>query len=264
MVRSPPWVYQSTNFFAGSVFTKTIHSDTYDFIDSSKVDHVGRSILVTGASSGIGLATACSFVRAGASQIALTSIEPFPTEVYEAISEAARSCNHPPPTLLIYHLDVNDLKSISSTAKAITKACGRLDVLINNAGYMPVPSPIVESDDETYWHTFEINIRGTYRMTKALLPLLLSTADGLKTIVNLSSVAAHNFRPDSSAYGMTKFAVLRFTEFLCQENHEDGLVAFCVHPGAIMTKLAEAMPKETHAGRISLSEVDELCTDDTL
>lgn len=129
---------------------------------------------------------------------------------------------------------------------------------------MPVPSPIAESDDETYWRTFEINIRGTYRMTKALLPLLLSTSEGLKTIVNLSSVAAHNLRPDSSAYGMTKFAVLRFTDFLCQENHEDGLVAFCVHPGAIMTKLAEAMPKETHAGRNSLSEVNELCADDML
>ncbi|KAH7388894.1 oxidoreductase-like protein [Cadophora sp. MPI-SDFR-AT-0126] len=226
----------------------TIHSDTYDFIDSSKVNHVGRSVLITGASSGIGLATACSFARAGTFLIALTSIEPFPTYVIEFISEAAESCNHPPPTLRSYYLDVNDIAFITFTVEDITTNFGKLDVLVNNAGFMPTPSPIAESDDETYWRTFEINIRGTYRMTKVLLPLLLSTPNGLKTIVNLSSIAAHNLRSDSSAYGMTKLAILRFTESLCQENQGDGLIAFCVHPGAIMTKLAEAMPKETHAG----------------
>ena len=83
-------------------------------------------------------------------------------------------------------------------------------------------------------------------MTKAFLPLLLSTQNGLKTVVNLSSVAAHNIRPDFSAYGISKFSILRFTEFLAGENED--LVTFCVHPGAIMSKLAEAMPKELQAG----------------
>jgi len=102
------------------------------------------------------------------------------------------------------------------------------------------------SDEATYWKTFEINVRGTYRATKAFPPLILSSKNGLKTVVNLSSVAAHNIRPDSSAYGISKFAFLGFTEFLAAENED--LVAFCVHPGAIMSKLAEAMPKKLQAG----------------
>jgi NAD(P)-dependent dehydrogenase (short-subunit alcohol dehydrogenase family) len=127
----------------------------------------------------------------------------------------------------------------------VTKAFGKLDILVNNAGFMALPEPIKSSDEATYWKTFEINPRGTYRVTKAFLPLILSSKNGVKTVVNLSSVVAHNIRPDSGAYGISKFAILRFTEFLAAENED--LVAFCVHPGAIMGKLAEAMPKELQA-----------------
>jgi NAD(P)-dependent dehydrogenase (short-subunit alcohol dehydrogenase family) len=70
----------------------------------------------------------------------------------------------------------------------------------------------------------------------------------LKTVVNLNSIASHNLRPNASAYGASKYAVLRLAEFLMVENAEKGLLAYCVHPGAIMTNLAEAMPKDTHTG----------------
>ena len=114
---------------------------------------------------------------------------------------------------------------------------------------MAPAASISTSDDEDYWRTFEINLRGTYRVTKAFLPLLLQNPDGLKTIVNISSIAAHNLRSEYSAYGISKNAILRFTEFLMAENAESGLVAYCVHPGAIMTKLAERMPKHMLAGK---------------
>jgi NAD(P)-dependent dehydrogenase (short-subunit alcohol dehydrogenase family) len=128
----------------------------------------------------------------------------------------------------------------------VARIFGKLDILVNNAGFMALPKPIKFSDEVTYWKIFEINLRGTYRVTKAFLPLILSSKNGLKIVVNLSSVAAHNIRPDSSAYGISKFAILRFTEIPAAENKD--LVAFCIHPGAIMSKLAEALPGELQAG----------------
>ena len=85
-------------------------------------------------------------------------------------------------------------------------------------------------------------------MSKAFTSLLLGTSDGLKTIVNINSIAAHNLRPEASAYGTSKSAVLKFTEFLLGEQADQGLLAFSVHPGAIMSKLAEAMPESIWNG----------------
>ncbi|RDW58304.1 hypothetical protein BP5796_12234 [Coleophoma crateriformis] len=131
-----------------------------------------------------------------------------------------------------------------AAAQAVAETFGRLDVLINNAGFMTNALPIVDSVESEYWRTFEVNLRGVYLVTKAYLPLLLG---GLKTVLNVNSVAAHNLRPEASAYGTSKLAVLILTEFLMVEGAPKGLLAYSVHPGAIMTKLAEAMPQSTFA-----------------
>jgi len=81
-------------------------------------------------------------------------------------------------------------------------------------------------------------------VSKAFIPLLLKGGD--KTIVNLSSVGALNLTPGGSAYQTTKFAVLKFTEFLCVDYGEQGLLAYALHPGGILTELAQNMPKATH------------------
>ncbi|KAF8860274.1 NAD(P)-binding protein [Acephala macrosclerotiorum] len=211
----------------GSDFTKVIHNDTYPAIDPAKGDHTGHAVFITGASSGIGLTTAHSFARTGASHIALSSIEPFPSDVNETLVQAAKSASRT-PEILTFHLDVLDESSITSAVTAIKESFGKLDILVNNAGYMAVPSPIISSNDSTCRRKFEINLRGTYRVTKAFLPLLLSSPS------------------KASAYETSKFAVLRWTDFLVEENREAGLIVMCVHPGAVMTELAEAMPKDTH------------------
>jgi NAD(P)-dependent dehydrogenase (short-subunit alcohol dehydrogenase family) len=142
---------------------------------------------------------------------------------------------------------VQNLESVKNAAQETEKAFGRLDILINNAGYLETARPVMGSDPEEYWMTWEINYRGVYWATKAFLPLLLKTEEGLKTIVNLSSVGAHHLRPGRSGYQISKFAILRFTEFLCAEYAGEGLVAYSVHPGNVPTELALNMPKEMHA-----------------
>jgi NAD(P)-dependent dehydrogenase (short-subunit alcohol dehydrogenase family) len=138
---------------------------------------------------------------------------------------------------------------VKNAAAETEKAFGRLDILINNAGYLESALPIADSEPDEYWKTWEINYRGVYWATKAFLPLLIKSQDGLKTIVNLSSTGAHGLRPGMSAYQASKFAVLKLSEFTCAEYAKDGVVAYSVHPGGVPTELALNMPKDVHAGK---------------
>jgi NAD(P)-dependent dehydrogenase (short-subunit alcohol dehydrogenase family) len=94
--------------------------------------------------------------------------------------------------------------------------------------------------------TWETNYRGAYWATKFFLPLLLKTENGLKTIVNLSSIGAHALRFGMSAYQISKFAILKLTEFICAEYAEHGVVAYAVHPGGVATELSLNLPNYMH------------------
>ncbi|KIX92729.1 uncharacterized protein Z520_11581 [Fonsecaea multimorphosa CBS 102226] len=230
-------------------FTQVIHNDTYPFIDSrAKSNHTGRAVFITGGNRGIGKAIAISFAQAGASFIGLGCPDGFgDPPVSIEIENAAKQCGRPPPTVLLLDLDVTDSASVAAAAARVQKSSQRLDVLVNNAGFMTPALPIVEAKIDSWWKTLEVNLRGTFLMCKFFTPLLNGTADGLQTLVNVNSVAAHNLRPEASAYGTSKFAILKLTEFLLVEQRMQGLLAFSVHPGGVMTQLAGAMPKETHA-----------------
>ena len=232
---------------AGASFTSIIHTDTYPEIDPLKAKHVGHAVFITGGSRGIGLATAKSFARAGASFIAIGDLDQFDAGLEADLINVAKSAAQAPPKILLLKVDVRDHDSLFAAAQSVEQSFGRLDILFNNAGFMTPAKPIEEADISSYWNTFEVNVKGVFLTTKAFLPLLYKS-DGLKTILNMNSVAAHNLRPQASAYGTSKSTILRFTEFLMVEGAPKGLLAYCIHPGAVMTVLAEAMPKETHAG----------------
>ena len=182
---------------SGNDFTPTIHNDTYDFIKPEQFDLSGRAVLITGASKGIGRAAAASFAKAGASYIGLgarSSVSATEKEVLEAASSVGKK----PPQVLALELDVSNAESVQSAAAGVTKAFDRLDILINNAGYLPDFAPIVESEVDEWWRVYEVNVRGVYLVTRAFLPLMLK--DGMKTILNMSSVGANLNTPGASAY----------------------------------------------------------------
>lgn len=77
-------------------------------------------------------------------------------------------------------------------------------------------------------------------------------------MVNLNLIAAHKLRPEASAYETSRFAVLRLTEFLMVENSGRGSLAYCVHPGVIVTKLAEAMPENMHHSKSAIVVILQL------
>lgn len=221
-------------------FTSTLHHDTYPAV--AKASQKGRTVLITGASKGIGRATAISFAKAGAETIiiaARSSLTEVETEVLAAAKEVGAS-----PRVIKLVLDVTDEKSVADVAAEIQKTVGKVDVLINNAGYLENWRPISESDPIEWWKTWEINLKGLYLVTRAILPLVLQSET--KTIINLSSIGAHLVRPGASGYQTSKLAVIRFTEFIAEEYSEQGVVAMSVHPGGVLTDLASNMPNEMH------------------
>jgi NAD(P)-dependent dehydrogenase (short-subunit alcohol dehydrogenase family) len=153
---------QSVNILSGLNFTKILHGDTYSAIDPAKLHLQGRSIFITGGSSGIGKATALSFAKAGASQIAIGAPGSF-GHLRAELEDAAKAAGRPSVSkVLLLNLDVLDRETVTAAAAVVEKEFGKLDILINNAGFMALGQPILSSDEDEYWKTYEINMRGTY------------------------------------------------------------------------------------------------------
>ncbi|XXH04052.1 hypothetical protein Hte_010463 [Hypoxylon texense] len=232
---------------------------SYPPVTPENARHVGHHVLITGGARGIGRAIALSFARSGAKAIAVADISPFGQLAGDLLT-TAKEGGYDAPQVVLTQLDVTDEESVRRCARTIKQEFdGKLDVLVNNAGFMTPARPVPESETESWWRTMEVNLKGVYLTSKYFIPLLLSSPAGLKTMVNINSVAAHNLRPMASAYGTSKAAVLKLTEFLLVEAASEGLLAYSVHPGAVLTELArDGMPPETLPG---LSDTVELAGD---
>lgn len=175
-----------------------------------------------------------SFAKAGASFIAIGARGDM-TSLVEEIKAKATAAKRNPPKVLPIKLDVTSQESVDDAARAVEKELGKIDIVVNCAGVLPGMAKVVDSDPEEWWQTWTVNIRGTYLVTRAFLPLMLKGGD--KQIVNVCSVGAHLVLPGLSAYQPSKLAQLRFTEFVCAEYGDQGVVAFCIHPGNIPTDI---------------------------
>lgn len=123
-------------------------------------------------------------------------------------------------------LDVMQYESVQAAAKITEKEFGRLDILINNAGYLSSFDPIADSNPIDWWRNYEINLRGVYWVCREFLPLMLKGRE--KTIVHVSSAGAHALSDGASGYQSSKFALLRLTEYLMVDYGKDGLLAYSV------------------------------------
>ncbi|KAL8709469.1 MAG: hypothetical protein Q9220_005852 [cf. Caloplaca sp. 1 TL-2023] len=218
----------------GDYLTDPVHNDTYPAIDPMKAELKGKSVFISGASRGLGRAMTLSFAKAGASFIAVGARGDMTSLVQEIIDTASKAGRSQPKVLSI-ELDVTSRESIDDAATCVQKEFGRLDVLVNNAGVLSAMTSIADSDPDEWWQAWTVNVRGTYLVSRAFLPLMLKGGD--KQIVNVCSVGAHVVNPGLSAYQTSKLAQLRFTEFLCAEYGDQGLIAFCIHPGNIPTDI---------------------------
>ena len=148
--------------------------------------------------------------------------------------------------MLKLKLDVTDQGSVANAAVETEEAFGKLDILINNAGYLSEFVQIGLDNSDDWWMNWEVNIRGVYLVTKSFLPLMLK--GGEKTIVNLTSIGGHLVAPGGSGYQTSKFAVMRLSEHLNVDYGQQGLLAYSIHPGGVLTELAIKMPAHLHKG----------------
>lgn len=187
--------------------------------------------IVTGSSSGIGMDTAVTLARNGF----LTYATVRNMEKSSIIKTAAEKEKLP---IKVVHLDVTDDQSVNNAIRTIDSEDGRIDVLVNNAGYGLVGAFEDLSIDEIK-NQYETNVFGLMRVTQAVLPIMRRQKSGI--IVNVSSGAGLFGYPGGSAYVSTKFAVEGLSESISYELGPFGIKVVLIEPGFIKTNFANAM-----------------------
>jgi NADP-dependent 3-hydroxy acid dehydrogenase YdfG len=193
----------------------------------------GTVALVTGASSGIGEATAMALAEDGAT-VALVARR---RDKLEALAEKLGGSGH----ALVIEADVSDAEQAKAAVDATVKELGRLDTLVNNAGVMLL-GPIVDAPLEEWQRMVNLNVLGLLYCTHAALPHLIAAAEGdprqVADVVNISSTAGRVARLNSGVYNATKFGVVAFSESLRQEVTTRHVRVSIIEPGATATELA--------------------------
>jgi clavulanate-9-aldehyde reductase len=192
------------------------------------VDLSSQVVAITGASSGIGEATALACARAGAA-VALAARRA------ERIETLARQITEQGGRAIAVPTDVGEESQAQAFITRTHEELGRLDVLVNNAGVMLL-GPIENAPTEEWREMIHANVFGVLYCTHAALPLM--HAQGSGHVVNVSSVAGRIARAGSGVYNLTKFGVGAFSESLRQEGVPLGVRVTLIEPGAVATELA--------------------------
>ena len=187
----------------------------------------GRKALITGASSGIGEATALAMVREGAA-VALGARRK------DRLDELAAKIEAEGGKAVAIEADIADESQARSLVETARDELGGLDALINNAGVMLL-GPVEGSDTDEWRTMINVNLLGLLYCTHAALPIMREGGGG--DIVNVSSVAGRTASAGGGVYNMTKWGVVGFSEALRQEGAHVGIRVTCVEPGFVDTEL---------------------------
>jgi 3-oxoacyl-[acyl-carrier protein] reductase len=201
--------------------------------------------LITGASRGIGRATAVALAAAGARVVLGGRDE-------TALAETARLVEGAGGEAWVRPLDVTSTESTRDAVKELHEAWGRIDHLVNNAG-LSRDRLLMRSRPGDWEVVIDTNLSGVYRVTREVLPIMVKARSG--RIVNLASVIGQIGNVGQTAYGASKAGIIGFTKSLAREVAGRGVTVNCVAPGFIETDMTRAMPEQAREellGRIPL------------
>ena len=184
--------------------------------------------VVTGGGRGIGKAVALAYAREGASLAICARTVAEIEETAKEIQSLGREC-------LGLVCDVSSEESVSGFLEKVAKSFGRVDVLVNNAGVMTRPTSIAEFEIKKWDYTIAVNLRGTFLVTRAALPLMMRQKSG--SIINVSSSIGRGAYSNFSAYAASKWGIEGLTQTLAAEVEPYRIRVNSVDPGYVATKL---------------------------
>ena len=188
----------------------------------------GRTVLVTGASSGIGRATACAFAAAGAHVVLAARRR----AELDAVAREAGG------TTLVVPTDVTSRDEVAAAIRRAGAEFGRLDVVVNNAGVL-LPSLVLDIAAADLERMLQVNVFGMLYVLQESVPIMQAQGDG--TIVNVASLASRRGVSPLGGYSATKFALVGLTEALRTELHGGPVHVGLVLPGVIETPMVETI-----------------------
>jgi NADP-dependent 3-hydroxy acid dehydrogenase YdfG len=215
-----------------------VRCGTLQYLPTRK-DHLmakldGKVAVITGASSGIGAATAEALAEEGATVVVAARRK-------ERLSELVERLNGDRGKALAVECDVTDEQQAHDMIRKAKDEFGRVDILINNAGIMQLSK--IQKDLSDEWRTmFEVNVLGLLYATNAAIEVMREQGSG--HLVNISSLASRGTRPGLGVYSGTKMAVNGISESLRQELLEDNIRVTMVEPGAVETELPDHITDE--------------------
>lgn len=230
----------------------TTHHDTYDAIDpmaALKDSAADKVVFISGASRGIGQATAVAFAEAGVRAVYLTARS---EAALKETRELVRQAN--PDTLCAYAVcDVTSAAEVEAAVADCVARFGGIDAADANAGYLGPWTKIGASDPAGWWRNWEVNVKGAYHVIRFTLPHLIASAQKRAAegrsgghLILLSSIGAQLLMKGASDYQTSKHAINRLCEFVQSDHGEDGIKCFAIHPGGVATELGHAMPEAMH------------------
>jgi len=204
------------------------------------MEFYNKTVIITGASVGIGKATAIEFARNGAN-VCIVDVN---AEGLDTLAEEIKSIG---ANVSSYICDVSDEQRVHEVTREIINQYGKIDILVNNAGLWRMWKPFVETTSDEWKKRLSVNILGLMYFTHEVLPNMIENSYG--RIINIGSVAGVYGNANMADYSMTKGAVSSFTKALAKEVADKGITVNNVVPGSVRNEGANRETELCYMGR---------------